>query len=251
MVEEEGFTGARSGVSGRGGHGTRTRNPRTDQQEWSRQQWRILQTETRALPGARWSTQRAILPENRSPKSRGNYHFTSGIDVLGVGIIAMLQQPTIRHSRIRQQWMAGNRGCWTTDGRLTKGEGLREKEKTPARIKSIILTTDKMSHLRNLSNISSFRSARSIWSTGTSRPWVLARTPRTIFTTSRRSSVEPNQHHQEKNSTSTNGGFESPRFDSLSDKDSGQSWVIFHIIIAVGTSLVVYGVYDFSLLIPN
>ena len=61
-----------------------------------------------------------VFFQYRSPNSRGNYHFTSGIDVLGVGIIATLQQPTIRHSRMRQQWMAGNRGCWTTDGRLTK-----------------------------------------------------------------------------------------------------------------------------------
>ena len=70
-----------------------------------------------------------------------------------------------------------------------------------------------------------------------------------MFTTSRRSSVEPNQqqqqyHQEKKTSSSTSGPFEAP-YDQLKPLPGSGYWAIFPIILGVGTCLLTYGVYDF------
>ena len=110
--------------------------------------------------------------------------------------------------------MAGN--CRT---RLSIAAGWQTKMKhRPGRERSLI--SSPMSHLCNLAK--SGRVARSIWLARTPRPWLLARTPRAMFTTSRRSLAEPNQHQEQG---------ETPRFDPILPADESRPPFTAHAIV--------------------
>ena len=122
--------------------------------------------------------------------------------------------------------------------RICRRKSCLSNEKTPGRmgIASSFKLYSPMSHLCNLAKVSSCRGTRSIWLAGTSRPWLLARTPRTMFTTSRRSSVEPSQRFQEKIN-----GSEPPRFDQLPYKNRGQP-IAFYTMATIALCLMAYSV---------
>lgn len=89
-----------------------------------------------------------------------------------------------------------------------------------------------MLRLQTLAKFSLRRGARSIWSS-----WLLARTSRTMFTTSRRSSLEPNQHQAKGEKL---GGTEPPQVDPL--PESSRLPPTYAVILALGVGLTAYGV---------